>query len=67
MSGKGSNPRPIDISWDKYATNFDLIFGRDNEKKNKEKSDLESGQSNRSCDGGSSDHTQTDAGQTKVS
>lgn len=64
---KGSSPRPFLVSNEEYSNRWDAIFGRDNEKKNKEKSDLESGQSNRSCDGGSSDHTQTDAGQTKIS
>ncbi len=65
MSGKGSNPRPFDISWDKYATNFDAIFGKDNDsQKNKEKA-LESDRQCDPCDSGSSDNPEGQAGQTK--
>ena len=66
MSGKGSNPRPFDIPWDKYATNFDLIFGRDNEKKNKTQ-DVESDRSNSTRSSGSSDNSQRETGQTQTS
>jgi len=65
MSGKGSNPRPFDISWDKYATNFELIFGRDNEKKNETQS-LESDRPDNSQHRGSSDNPEGQAGQTQT-
>lgn len=62
---KGSAPRPFKVSNQEYASRWDAIFGKDNAEKNKEKSDLESGQSNRSCSGGSIDHSKTHSGQTK--
>jgi len=31
---KGSRPRPFDVANEEYAQRWDLIFGRDNEKKN---------------------------------
>ena len=63
MSGKGSNPRPFDIPWDKYATNFDLIFGRDNEKKNKTQN-VESDRSDPTRNSGGSNNPQGEVGQT---
>lgn len=65
MSGKGSNPRPFDIPWDKYATNFDLIFGRDNEKKNKAQDLVNEHKHNHSCNSGGSDNPQGQAGQAQ--
>ena len=32
---KGSAPRPFQVANEEYAQRWDLIFGRDNEKKNK--------------------------------
>lgn len=66
MSGKGSNPRPFDIPWDKYATNFDLIFGKDNEKKDETQA-LESDRSANSCNSGSSNNDKGQAGQAEIS
>ena len=28
MSGKGSKPRPFSVSQEKFATNWDAIFGK---------------------------------------
>ena len=64
MSGKGSNPRPFQVANEEYAMRWNLIFGRDNEKKNQEKA-LESGQSDCSCPSGSSDNPEGQAGQTQ--
>ena len=35
--GKGSSPRPFNVSNQEYSSRWDAIFGRDNEKKNEEK------------------------------
>jgi hypothetical protein len=32
--GKGDKPRPFQVANEEYAQRWDLIFGRDNEKKN---------------------------------
>jgi len=64
--GKGSSSRPFSVSNEEYSNRWDAIFGRDNEKKNKTQ-DVESDRPDSARSGGSSDHTQTDAGQTKVS
>ena len=34
---KGSSPRPFNVSNQEYANRWDAIFGKDNEKENKEK------------------------------
>ena len=34
MSGKGSAPRPFNVSNDEYANRWDAIFGRDLPKEN---------------------------------
>jgi hypothetical protein len=34
---KGSSPRPFQVSNQEYANRWDAIFGKDNEKENKEK------------------------------
>ncbi len=60
--GKGSSPRPFKVSNEEYSNRWDAIFGRDNEKKNKEKSNLESGESDNSCDSWCSDNSQGEAG-----
>ena len=31
--GKGSSPRPYSVSQDKFASNWDTIFGRDQQEK----------------------------------
>jgi hypothetical protein len=62
--GKGSSPRPFKVSNEEYSNRWDAIFGRDNAEKNKEKSNLESGESNLSCDSGCVNNPQGEAGQT---
>lgn len=64
MTGKGSNPRPFQVANEEYAMRWNLIFGRDNEKENKEEA-LESDRPNNSCDSRVSDNPQGQAGQTK--
>ena len=64
MSGKGSNPRPFQVANEEYAMRWNLIFGRDNEKENKEKA-LESDRPDCSRNSGSSDNPEGQAGQTK--
>ena len=61
---KGSSPRPFNVSNQEYANRWDAIFGRDNEKENKEKA-LESDRPSDSCNSGSSDNPEGQAGQTK--
>lgn len=36
--GKGSSPRPFSVSNEEYAKRWDLIFGRDLDKKEKDES-----------------------------
>lgn len=36
--GKGSSPRPFSVSNQEYQNRWDAIFGKDNEKKDEEKS-----------------------------
>ena len=64
MSGKGSAPRPFQVANEEYAMRWNLIFGRDNEKKN-EAQNLESDRPLHSCDSGSSDNPEGQAGQTQ--
>ena len=65
--GKGSSPRPFKVSNEEYSNRWDAIFGRDNAEKNKEKSDLESGESNHARHRGSSNNSQGQTGQTQTS
>jgi hypothetical protein len=62
--GKGSSPRPFNVSNQEYANRWDAIFGKDNEKENKEKA-LESDRQCDPCDSGSSDNPKGQAEQTK--
>ena len=62
---KGSAPRPFQVANEEYAMRWDLIFGRDNEKKN-EAQDLESDRSNNSCNSGSINNPQGEVGQTQT-
>lgn len=62
--GKGSTPRPFNVTNEEYANRWDAIFGRDNEKKNEAKS-LESDRPNNSRDSGGSDNPEGQAGQTQ--
>ena len=63
--GKGSSPRPFNVSNQEYANRWDAIFGRDNEKENKEKA-LESDRPDTARDNRSIDNTEGQAGQTKT-
>ncbi len=62
---KGSTQRPFSVSNQEYSNRWDAIFGRDNEKENKEKA-LESGESDISCPSGSIDNPEGQAGQTQT-
>ena len=61
---KGSSPRPFNVSNQEYSNRWDAIFGRDNEKKNEAQS-MESDRPIDSCNSGSSDNPEGQAGQTK--
>ena len=61
---KGSTSRPFSVSNQEYSNRWDAIFGRDNEKENKEKA-LESDRPIDSCDSGSSDNSEGQVRQTK--
>lgn len=63
---KGSAPRPFNVTNEEYSNRWDAIFGRDNEKANSTKKNLESGESDRSCDSGRFDNSQTSFGQTET-
>lgn len=62
---KGSAPRPFQVANEEYAMRWDLIFGRDNEKKN-ETQDLESTKPHRTRPNGSSDNPKGQTGQTQT-
>ena len=62
--GKGSTPRPFNVTNEEYANRWDAIFGRDNEKKNEAQS-LESDRSVDPCNSGSSDNSERQVGQAK--
>lgn len=64
--GKGSSPRPFNVTNQEYANRWDAIFGKDNDsKENKEKA-LESDRPSDSCDSRSSDNTKGEVGQTQI-
>ena len=63
---KGSTGRPSSVSNQEYASRWDAIFGKDNEKKDKTQG-LESDRPDNSCDSGSSNNSEREAGQTKTS
>ena len=62
---KGSTGRPFSVTNEEYANRWDAIFGRDNEKENKEKA-LESGGQRDPCNGGSIDNSEGQTGQTQT-
>jgi len=62
---KGSTQRPFSVSNEEYSNRWDAIFGRDNEKENKEET-LESNRPDNSCNSRVSDNPQGQAGQTKT-
>ena len=61
---KGSTQRPFSVSNQEYSNRWDAIFGRDNEKENKEKA-LESDKPNTARDNRSIDNPEGQAGQTQ--
>jgi hypothetical protein len=61
---KGSTGRPFSVSNKEYASRWDAIFGRDNEKKD-ETQILESDKSHTARHRGGSDNTQGEVGQTQ--
>ena len=63
--GKGSTQRPFSVSNEEYSNRWDAIFGRDNEKENKEKA-LESDRPDTARDNRSSDNPEGQAGQTQT-
>ena len=63
--GKGSSPRPFNVSNQEYSNRWDAIFGRDNEKKNETQS-LEFDRSADACPSGGSDNPEGQAGQAKT-
>ena len=63
--GKGSTPRPFAVSNQEYSNRWDAIFGRDNEKNNQAQ-EMEPNRPAVARDGGSSDNTTQDTGQTQV-
>ncbi len=62
---KGSTQRPFSVSNQEYSNRWDAIFGRDNEKENKEKA-LESGESDTARDNRGIDNSEGQAGQTQT-
>lgn len=62
--GKGSSPRPFNVSNEEYSNRWDAIFGRDNEKKNKAQ-DVESDRPHYARPSGCSDNSEGQAGQTQ--
>ena len=64
--GKGSSPRPFNVTNEEYSNRWDAIFGRDNEKTNEEKS-VGTARPADSCDSGSSDNSEGQTGQVKNS
>ena len=66
IMSKGSSPRPFSVSNQEYQNRWDAIFGKDNEKKDEEKS-VESDRPADPCDSGSSDNSEGQTGQVKNS
>ena len=62
---KGSSPRKFSVSNQEYSNRWDAIFGRDNEKENKEKA-LESDRPDTARDNRSIDNSEGQAGQTQT-
>ena len=63
--GKGSKPRPFQVTNEQYAQRWDLIFGRDNEKTNKAET-LEVDRPAASRNFGGGDNRTTPIGQTQT-
>ena len=62
---KGSLPRPFNVSNQEYSNRWDAIFGRDNEKENKEKA-LESDRPDSARNNRGSDNPSSDLGQAQI-
>ncbi len=62
---KGSSPRPFKVSNQEYANRWNAIFGRDNEKENKEKA-LESDRPDTARDNRGINNPEGQAGQTQT-
>ena len=62
--GKGSTPRKFSVTNEEYANRWNAIFGKDNEKENKEKA-LESDRPDTAWDNRSSDNSEGQVGQVK--
>ena len=62
---KGSTQRPFQVSNEEYSNRWDAIFGRDNEKENKEKA-LESDRPDCSRNNRGIDNPEGQAGQTQT-
>ena len=61
---KGSTPRKFSVSNQEYASRWDAIFGKDNEKKDKTQA-LESDRPNSAQHSGSSDNSEGQTGQAQ--
>jgi hypothetical protein len=66
IMGKGSTPRKFSVSNEEYASRWDAIFGKDNEKKDKTQT-LESDRPDSAQHSGSSDNIKGQTGQAKTS
>ena len=64
--GKGSKPRPFQVANEEYAKRWDLIFGRDNEKKNETQAPMDVAESDQTRLVGRSDNRTTSIGQTQT-
>ena len=64
--GKGDKPRPFQVANEEYAKSWDLIFGRDNEKKNKTQAPMDVAESDQTRFVGRSDNRTTSIGQTQT-
>ena len=63
--GKGSTPRKFSVTNEEYANRWNAIFGKDNEKENKEKA-LEFDRSDSARNNRSSDNPEGQVGQTQT-
>ena len=63
---KGSASRPFSVTNEQYAQRWDLIFGRDNEKKNKTQAPMDVAESDQTRFVGRSDNRTTSIGQTQT-
>lgn len=64
--GKGSAPRPFQVSNQEYSNRWDAIFGRDNDQKKNQTQDMGASRPADACDSGGSNNTTQDTGPTQV-